>query len=147
MDKLDFIEGMKILSSCYQKDISNDDFIIWYEMLKELNKDDYIKAIIEICKEKSFMPTVHDILDKTKVIKKKYLLTILEQMKKDGYFKKGYRTLDQEHEDKNYYKAIRWIENETTPMFLKNDIRSYIQNNKVNKNHKLIETDNKIAIK
>ena len=34
MDKLDFIEGMKILSSCYQKDIGNDDFTIWYEMLK-----------------------------------------------------------------------------------------------------------------
>ena len=146
MDKLDFIEGMKILSSCYQKDIGNDDFTIWYEMLKELNKDDYIKAVIEICKEKSFMPTVHDILDKTKVIKKKYLLAILEVMKKDGYFRKGYRLLGQEHEDRNYYKTIRWIENETAPMFLKDDIREYIRKQKTKNNIKLINQKNKIQI-
>lgn len=146
MDKLDFIEGMKILSSCYQKDISTDDFTIWYEMLKDLNKDDYKKAIIELCKEKSFMPIVHDILDKTKVIKKKYLLTIIETMKKDGYFRKGYRLLDQDHEERNYYKAIRWIENETTPMFLKDDIREYIRKQKTKNNIKLINQRNKMQI-
>ena len=92
------------------------------------------------------MPTVHDILDKTKVIKKKYLLAILEVMKKDGYFRKGYRLLGQEHEDRNYYKTIRWIENETAPMFLKDDIREYIRKQKTKNNIKLINQKNKIQI-
>ena len=56
MDKLDFAEGMKILYSCYHKNLNNDDFIIWYEMLKDIKPDIFKKTIIEICKEKSFMP-------------------------------------------------------------------------------------------
>ena len=35
------------------------------------------------------MPTIHDILDKTKTVKNNFYLSILEQMKKDGYFKLG----------------------------------------------------------
>lgn len=59
MDKLDFAEGMKILYSCYHKALNNDDFIIWYEMLKDIKPAVFKKTIIEICKEKSFMPTAH----------------------------------------------------------------------------------------
>ena len=35
-------------------------------MLKDIKPDIFKQTIIEICKEKSFMPTVHDILDKSK---------------------------------------------------------------------------------
>ena len=89
MDNLDFAEGMKILSSCYHKDISNVDLIIWYEMLQDIEPEVFKKAIIELCKERAYMPTIHDILDKTKTVKNNYYLSILEQMKKDGYFKLG----------------------------------------------------------
>ena len=82
MDKLDFVEGIKILSSCYQKVISNDDISIWYEMLQDIEPEVFKKAIIELCKERTYMPTTHDILDKTKVVKNNYYLSILEQMKK-----------------------------------------------------------------
>ena len=44
MDKLDFAEGMKILYSCYHKDLNNDDFIIWYEMLKDIKPDIFKKT-------------------------------------------------------------------------------------------------------
>lgn len=71
---MDFVEGIKILSSCYQKVISNDDISIWYEMLQDIEPDVFKKAIIELCKER----TLHDILDKTKVIKNDYYLSILE---------------------------------------------------------------------
>jgi len=79
MDKLDFAEGMKILYSCYHKDLNNDDFIIWYEMLKDIKPDTFKKTIIEICKEKSFMPTVHDILDKSKNVNNSYYLSIIDK--------------------------------------------------------------------
>lgn len=42
MDKLYFVEGIKILSSCYHKVISNDDISIWYEMLQDIDQK-YLK--------------------------------------------------------------------------------------------------------
>ena len=47
MDKIDFTEGMKILSSCYHKQINNDDFIIWYEMLQDKNPEVFRKAPLD----------------------------------------------------------------------------------------------------
>ena len=126
MDKLDFTEGMKILSSCYHKDISNDDFVIWYELLQDIEPEIFKKSIIDLCKERSYMPTIHDILDKTKTTKNNYYLSILEQMKKDGYFKLGVESLPLEHEERNYDKSIRWIERGITPEFLMNDMRRYM---------------------
>jgi len=106
MDKLDFVEGIKILLSCYQK------------------------AIIELCKERAYMPTIHDILDKTKTVNNNYYLSILEQMKKDGYFKLGVVPLSPEQEDRNYGKSIRWIERGIIPGFLLEDMQKYINRGK-----------------
>lgn len=138
MDKLDFVEGIKILSSCYQKVISNDDISIWYELLQEIEPEVFKKAIIELCKEKAYMPTIHDILDKTKVVKNNYYLSILEEMKKDGYFKLGVVPLSPEQEDRNYDKSIRWIERGIIPGFLLEDMQKYINksSNKLNGNDK-----------
>lgn len=127
MDKLDFAEGMKILYSCYHKDLNNDDFIIWYEMLKDINPDVFKKTIIEICKEKPFMPTVHDILDKSKNVSNSYYLSIIDKMYDDGYFKKGYQELTDEHSNRNYDKAIKWIEKGIIPQFLLDDMNEYIK--------------------
>ncbi len=137
MDKLDFVEGIKILSSCYQKVISNDDILIWYEMLQDIEPEVFKKAIIELCKERAYMPTIHDILDKTKTVKNNYYLSILEQMKKDGYFKLGIVPLSPEQEDRNYGKSIRWIEREIIPGFLLEDMQKYINRGKKlnSKNH------------
>ncbi len=141
MDKLDFVEGIKILSSCYQKIISNDDISIWYEMLQDVEPDVFRKAIIDLCKERSYMPTINDILDKTKTTKNNYYLSILEQMKKDGYFKLGVEPLSSEQEERNYDKSIRWIERGIIPVFLLEDMQKYINNTKKlkNKNHYQIE--------
>ena len=138
MDDLDFAEGMKIQSSCYHKDISNDDLIIWYEMLKDVESQVFRKAIIDLCKEKSYMPTIHDILDKIEITKNNYYLSILEQMKKDGYFKLGVEPLSSEQEERNYDKSIRWIERGIIPGFLLEDMQKYINKStdKINGNDK-----------
>lgn len=126
MDNLDFAEGMKILSSCYYKGISNDDLIIWYEMLQDIETEVFKKTIIELCKERTYMPTIYDILDITKAVKNKNYLSILEQMKNDGYFKLGVEPLSPEQEDRNYGKSIRWIERGIIPGFLLEDMQKYI---------------------
>ena len=141
MDKLDFVEGIKILPFCYQKVISNDDISICYEMLQDIEPEVFKKAIIELCKERAYMPTIHDILDKNKTVKNNYYLSILEQMKKDGYFKLGIVPLSPEQEDRNYGKSIRWIEREIIPGFLLEDMQKYINRGKKlnSKNHYQIE--------
>lgn len=142
MDKLDFTEGMKILSSCYHKDISTDDFVIWYELLQDIEPEVFKKSIIDLCKERSYMPTIHDILDKTVTTKNNYYLSILEQMKKYGYFKLGVEPLLPEHEERNYDKSIRWIERGIIPEFLMNDMRKYMNDSEKleSKNHYQIGT-------
>ena len=142
MDKIDFTEGMKILSSCYHKQINNDDFIIWYEMLQDKDPEVFRKAIIEICKERSYMPTIHDVLEKIESVNNSFYLHILEQMKNDGYFKRGIVPLTGEQEERNYDKSIRWIESGIIPGFLKEDMQEYINKSskKINsKDAKLIE--------
>ena len=79
--------------------ISNDDISIWYEMLQDIEPEVFKKAIIELCKESAYMPTIRDILDKTKIVKNNYYLSTLEQMKKDGYFKLGVVPLSPEQEE------------------------------------------------
>ena len=125
MDKLDFVEGIKILSSCYQKVISNDDISIWYEMLQDIEPEVFKKAIIDLCKEGSYMPTIHDILDKTKITKNNYYLSILVP-------------LSPEQEERNYDKSIRWIERGIIPGFLLEDMQKHINKstNKINDNDK-----------
>lgn len=76
MDNLDFAEGIKVLSSCYHKDISNDDLIIWYEMLQGIEPEVFKKAIIRTMQRKRLY------LDKTKIVKNNYYLSTLEQTKK-----------------------------------------------------------------
>ena len=143
MDKLDFAEGMKILSSCFQKDISNDDFLIWYELLQCIEAEVFKKTIINICKERFYMPTIHDILERTNNLKSDYYLSILKQMKEAGYFKKGIKELSIDQEERNYDKSIRWVEEGLIPEFLKNDIKDFINSNKSileHKNQRQIET-------
>ena len=69
-------------------------------MLQDIEPEVFKKAIIELCKERTYMSTIHDILDKTKSVKNNYYLSILEQMKKDGYFKLGVVPLSPEQEDR-----------------------------------------------
>ena len=45
----------------------------------------------------------------------------------DGYFKKWYQELTDEHTSRNYDKAIRWIEKVIIPQFLLDDMNKYIK--------------------
>ena len=89
------------------------------------------------------MPTTHDILYKTKVVKNNYYLSILGQMKEDRYFKLGVEPLSSGQEERYYGKFIRWIERGIIPGFLLEDMQKYINNTKElkNKNHYQIENN------
>ena len=50
MTQLEFISGMKRLSSYYFKELTNDQLEAWYEMFKNVRVEDFNKAIKLISK-------------------------------------------------------------------------------------------------
>ena len=48
MTTLEFISGMKRLSSFYFKELTNDQISLWYEMFQDISVDVFNQAIKEI---------------------------------------------------------------------------------------------------
>ena len=127
MTKLDFISGMKRLSSYYFKELTNDQLEAWYEMFKEVRVEDFNKAIILISKENEYMPTAQMLYKKCSRVYKDYLIDIAKYMMEDGYFYLGIQRLDKEQAERNLSKTIGWIEKSGMPEFLREDFEYYIK--------------------
>lgn len=130
MNKLEFTKGMKKLSTLYLKDMTEDELIVWYEMLKDVDPIVFDKAITTITKESKFFPSVAGILEKCeehKVKKSKdYRTTILEKMSEDGYFRKGaYGDLSIDQEERNFKKAVQWLSTGLIPKWFIEDMKRY----------------------
>ena len=63
MTQLDFISGMKRLSSYYFKELTKDQLVIWYDMFKDVNIDDFDQAIKELSRESQYMPNANILPD------------------------------------------------------------------------------------
>ena len=127
MTKLDFISGMKRLSSYYFKELTNDQLEAWYEMFKEVRVEDFNKAIKLISKENEYMPTAQMLNKKCSQAYKEFLIEIANYMMEDGYFYLGVQRLDETQAKLNLYKTIGWIEKSGMPEFLREDFEYYIK--------------------
>lgn len=61
LTKNDFMEGIHILQDNYSRKMSGTQLRLFYENLKDMNKDKYIESINRIIKSSSFMPTIAEI--------------------------------------------------------------------------------------
>ena len=127
MTQLEFISGMKRLSSYYLKELTNDQLEAWYEMFKEVRVEDFNKAIKLISKENEYMPTAQMLNKKCSQAYKEYLIDIAKYMMEDGYFYLGIQRLDKEQAERNLSKTIGWIEKSGMPEFLREDFEYYIK--------------------
>lgn len=142
MTELEFVRCMKRLTSFYFKEISPDDLSAWYELFRDISEEVLKNAITSIVKESKYMPNINLLLEKCNTVKNNYYLKIVERMYSDGYFKRGVKELDPEHESRNYEKSIRWIEKGIIPGFLKEDMKEYMYDDELvieNKSSFLIE--------
>lgn len=64
MTTLEFISGMKKLSSFYFKELTNDQISLWYEMFQDISVDVFNQAIKEISRENKFMPNANELFNK-----------------------------------------------------------------------------------
>ena len=127
MTQLEFISGMKRLSSYYLKELTNDQLEAWYEMFKEVRVEDFNKAIKLISKENEYMPTAQMLYKKCSQAYKEFLIEIAKYMMKDGYFYLGVQRLDETQAKRNLDKTIDWIEKSGMPEFLREDFEYYIK--------------------
>ena len=141
MTQLDFISGMKRLSSYYFKELTNDQLVIWYEMFKDVSIDDFNQAIKEISRESQYMPNANILLEKCSQINIRNISQIVQFMYEDGYFHRGVERLSDEHANRNFDKTMMWIEKGIIPSFLEDDINSYLVK------YKQIKLDNKERLK
>lgn len=61
MNKNDFMEGVHILQNNYNKKLSTEQLRLYYENLKDMDKERYISNIKEAIKSNSFMPNIAQI--------------------------------------------------------------------------------------
>ena len=59
--KGDFMEGIHILQDNYNRKLTGSQLKLFYENLKDMNKDRYLSNINDIIKTSSFMPTIAQI--------------------------------------------------------------------------------------
>lgn len=66
MNKNDFMEGIHILQNNYNKKLSTEQLRLYYENLKDMDKETYISKIKEAIKNNSFMPNIAQIRNEIK---------------------------------------------------------------------------------
>ena len=127
MKKLDFISGMKKLSSFYLKEFTNEQLSLWYEMFEEIPEDIFNQAIKEISKENKYIPNASLLHDKCSSLNKNNLMNIANYMYQDGYFHRGVKRLSDEQALRNFDKTVMWLEKGIIPSFLKEDMQEYMK--------------------
>ena len=96
-----------------------------WEYLDRLNN-----AIKEIVEESKYFPTISQLKDKCKEVNKKYIITIIDRMNENGYFKKGVEELTDSHASNSYFKTLMWLDEGNLPKFVENDIKAFLKQNK-----------------
>lgn len=127
---LAFIKCMKYLNACYSKSMDQEQLESWYDYFRDVSYSTLSNAIKEIVLESRYFPTISQLKDKCKEENKKYILSIIEQMKKCGYFKKGVKELTDSHAQRSYDKTLMWLEEGKLPEFVENDIKEFLKQNK-----------------
>ena len=78
---LAFINCMKYLNTCYSKSMDQEQLESWYDYFRDVSNSTFSKAIKEIVAESKYYPTISQLKDKCKEENKKYILSIMDQMK------------------------------------------------------------------
>lgn len=133
MDKSKLISSviakLRIAYPYYFKELDEDMILAMVKMYQDnlgmFNYQTISNAIDEIIKTSKYMPSMAEIIEKCETFKVGRGNFILETMFKDGYFKKGVVELTDEHANRNYEKALSFIERGIIPDWLLKDMKEY----------------------
>ena len=127
--KLDeLVKGLNFLGLAYGKEYNQLEAQQIYEFLKEYNYETFIKATKEIIRTSKFLPKIADLIEACEKHKVSQKVEVIEYMRKEGYFNLSFSPdypLDDDQATLNYNKTLMWLERETVPEWLKEDINRY----------------------
>ena len=126
---------LKLAYPYYFKNLNDEEFIGLISMFQDgledySNNNILLEAVKSIIKKSKFMPTIKEIIDECELIKISKIKVLLKDMLKDGYFRTGIVELNSIQENKNFSKAVEWINLGIIPDWFKEDMKKYILKNK-----------------
>lgn len=126
MTKEQFAKAMSYLGILYNKEFDSTQVSIWYEYFHEIDEITFKKAIKKMAVTNKYIPTIAEMISVCKDIDERKKIEILDLMYKDGYFKYGVvGELDEDHEMRNYDKAIMFVSAGIIPGWLLEDMQKY----------------------
>ena len=115
MTKEQFAKAMSYLGILYNKEFDSTQVSIWYEYFHEIDEITFKKAIKKMAVTNKYIPTIAEMIS-----------VCIDLMYKDGYFKYGVvGELDEDHEMRNYDKAIMFVSAGIIPGWLLEDMQKY----------------------
>lgn len=63
MEKKEFVKGMSLLGTAYQKKFDEEELATWYMFLKEYKYGEFLEAITQLVKTNKFLPTISEICE------------------------------------------------------------------------------------
>lgn len=120
----EFVLIIKKLTTLYRVNMTDEEVASWYERLKDIRYDVLIKTIEKV--DSKMMPNAIELEKLCQEESKSRRYKILDIMWKDGYFKYGsYGELPIEQQDRNYEKAVHWLDTGIIPEWFLNDMKDY----------------------
>ena len=69
MTKKEFLIPMKILTSAFSKETTNEQLSVWYEFVKDETKENFEKAIRRIVTSKKYFPSIAEVREEIALLK------------------------------------------------------------------------------
>lgn len=63
MEKKEFVKGMSLLGTAYQKKFDEEELTTWYMFLKTYEYGEFLEAITYLVKTQKFLPTISEICE------------------------------------------------------------------------------------
>lgn len=109
MNKKDFINTITYLGLAYNKNFTEQEMVVWYDMLGEYPEEVLNKSVKDLVGREKFMPKISDVIEECNKYKKLDRYEVLESLRAKNYFKDG----------SEYLKAKQWLEEGTMPEWFK----------------------------
>lgn len=124
------IAKLRIAFPYYFKDLTMEELAglvsMYQDFLSGYNELTINSAVKSIISKNKYMPSINELIDECENCKKSRGNLILNKMNNDGYFNRGSMCeLDDIHANRNYEKALMWIEKGIIPSWLLEDMKKY----------------------
>ena len=108
-------KAMTYLGMAYNKEYKEQEIKQYYEFLRDIDYETFRTTIKSIIKNSKYIPSISQLLEESNRTQLATTIKVFEIMKQNGYFKNN----------KDYDKAIGWLEMGIIPKWLREDMKQY----------------------